>query len=315
MDSLILAINVVTPLFLLMTIGYILNRIKMVNENSLSVMNRLVFKLFLPTLMFYNVYRTDIKSAIQPGFIAFCVVAVLVMALILIAVIPLLEKDNRKRGVIIQGIFRSNFVLFGVPVATAILGENNLGITSVLIAIIVPMYNALAVVILEMYRGGNFTKEKIFTIIKGILTNPLVFSSVIGIAFLYFGVKMPKPIETTVSDIGRVATPLALIVLGATFKFSRISGNLVPLIITVAGKLIITPLVIIGVAVKIGFDAAAIVTLISMTASPTAVSSYTMAEEMGSDGELAGQVVVLTTAVSVVTVFLFVVVLSYLGLI
>jgi len=313
MDSFILAINVVIPLFLLMALGYILNITHMLDDKTLSVLNKLVFKVFLPALLFYNIYRTNLATAVQPDLILYASLAVIVMAAAMFILVPLLEKDNKKRGVIIQGIFRSNFVLFGIPVATAILGENNVGVTSVLIAIVVPLFNILAVITLEFFRGGSFTAKKILVMLKGVLTNPLILSSLVGIIFLWLGIKLPKPLETTVGDVSKLATPISLIVLGGTFKFRRVSGNIKQLAIMVVGKLIVYPCVVIFTALRLGFAGAAIVSLLSMTASPTAVSSYTMAEEMDSDGELAGQGVVLTTAFSIFTVFIFVLVLNEMG--
>ncbi len=313
MDSLILAINVVVPLFLLMALGYILNITKMLDDKTLSTLNKLVFKVFLPALLFYNVYRTDLATAIQGDLMLFSVTAVFVIAAAMFAVIPLLEKDNKKRGVIIQAIFRSNFVLFGIPVATAILGEDNIGGTSVLIAVIVPLFNILAVITLEYFRGGSIEGKKLLAMLKGVFTNPLIIGSFLGIIFLLLGIKLPKAIETTIGDVSKLATPLSLMVLGGTFRFRRISGNIKQLIIMIIGKLIVYPAVVILAALKMGFTGAAIVSLISMTASPTAVSSFTMAEEMDCDGELAGQGVVMTTALSIITVFAFVFVLNEMG--
>ncbi len=313
MDSLVLAINVVVPLFLLMALGYILNITKLLDDGTLATLNKLVFKIFLPALLFYNVYRTNIKTAINGRLMAFSVVAVLITAVAMFIIIPLLEKDNKKRGVIIQGIFRSNFVLFGVPVASAILGEDNIGGTSVLIAVVVPMFNIMAVITLEFFRGGTIGGKKILSMIKGVFTNPLIIASLVGLIFLWLDIKLPKALEVTVSDISKLATPLSLMVLGGTFRFRRISGNIKQLAIMVIGKLIVYPVIVIYAALKMGFTGAAIVSLISMTASPAAVSSFTMAEEMEADGELAGQGVVMTTALSIITVFAFVFVLNEMG--
>ena len=137
--------------------------------------------------------------------------------LLLFIIIPLLEKDNRKRGVIIQGIFRSNFVIFGVPVCEALFGQNATGVASMLIAVVVPLFNFLAVICLEIYRGGNINFKKI---IKGIITNPLIIASIIGLFFIYFKIKLPAPIEKTINDISKIATPLAFILLGSSFTFS-----------------------------------------------------------------------------------------------
>lgn len=174
MENMIISFNVVVPLFLNILLGYILKITKLWDEHTLKVMNKAVFKSFLPILLFYNVYNTDLKSGLNPKLMIFASSCVFIMFLLLCLLVPLFEKENKRRGVIIQGIFRSNFVLFGLPVAISLFGEEDIGIPSILIATIVPTYNFLAVITLEIFRGGKINIKKI---IKGIITNPLIISS------------------------------------------------------------------------------------------------------------------------------------------
>ncbi len=315
MESLVLASEVVFPLFMLIALGYFMSLFKICDEKTFNAINKLIFKVFLPVLLFYNVYKTDVADAINPSFMLFCVVAVFAVVAILFAIVPMIEKDNRCRGVLIQGIFRSNFVILGLPVTISILGEGNVGATAVMISVVVPLFNVLAVVSLEFFRGGRFDKEKLLNILKGIITNPLIISSSLGILIFVMNINIPEIIETGIKDISKIATPLALITLGGTFKFRKLSGNALRIFIVTLSKLVIVPALVIFVAVKLGFRGAPIVTLISMFASPTAVSSYTMAEQMDSDGDLAGQIVVCTTLFSIATIFGFVFVLKQLGLV
>ena len=149
MENLILSFNVVVPLFLNILLGYILKVAGLWDQHTLKVMNKAVFKSFLPILLFYNVYNTDLKSGLNPKLMIFASACVFLMFLVLCLVVPLFEKENKRRGVIIQGVFRSNFVLFGLPVAISLFGEENIGIPSILIATIVPTYNFLAVITLK----------------------------------------------------------------------------------------------------------------------------------------------------------------------
>ena len=314
MESLVLALEVVFPLLLLMVVGYAMNFFKLCDESNFEVLNRLVFKIFLPVLLFYNVYKTNIQDAINPPLMLFCILAVVAVVAVMFVFIPLIEKDNRKRGVMIQGIFRSNFVLFGLPVTISLLGEANVGVTSVLIAVVVPLFNVLAVVCLEFFRGGKFDTKKLLHIFKGIVTNPLIIASTLGVLCLVFNIKFPEFAMKGVSDISKIATPLALIVLGGTFKFKKISANLGRIILVTVFKLVVVPAAVIAIAASIGYRGAPIVTMLSMFASPTAVSSFTMAQQMDGDGELAGQIVVCTTVFSIITIFAFVVCLKSLNL-
>ena len=307
-----MAFKVVLPIMVYVTIGYILRLLKFFDEKSLKTVNNLVFKVFLPCLLFYNIYTTQIDKILDFDLIVYAVCFVSILFLLLMIFVPVFVKDNSKRGVIIQGVFRSNFVLFGMPVTISLMGEGNGGLTSIAIAFIVPLYNVLAVICLETFRKN---KINIFTVLKGIVKNPLIISSVLGILFLSFEIKLPVVLSDIVRDLSRVATPLALVGLGASFTFRSVKNNLGYLSAIVLMKLIVLPVTAISISAYVfGFRGAAIVTLISVFASPTAVSSFTMAQSMGGDSDLAAQTVVFTSVFSIITVFAVVAVTKFLGL-
>ncbi|MGL6106870.1 AEC family transporter [Romboutsia sp.] len=312
MQNLILSFNVVLPLFIIMSLGYFIKKLKMFNETTLATMNSITFKVFLPTLLFYNVYNTDFKTLFNPQLIIFTSISVLTIFGFLCILIPFIEKDNKKRGVIIQAIFRSNFVIFGIPVATSLFGENATGVASMLIAVIVPLFNILSVIILEVYRGGKIDTKKIF---KGVISNPLIIAAAFGLILIYLDIKLPSPIEKSVSDISKIATPLALILLGGSFKLSQFKKYGREIFIGVIGRLVIVPSVVIPLAIYYGFRDIELTCLLSVFASPTAVASFTMAQQMDGDSDLAGQIVVFTSGLCVLSVFLWIFILKELTLI
>ena len=312
MDCIILAFKVVFPILVYVTIGYIFKLIKLYDGKGIKVANDLVFKLFLPCLLFYNIYTTKIEKIFDINLIIYAVVSILILFVLLMLIVPHFIKDNSKCGVFIQGVFRSNFVLFGLPVTASILGENNAGLTSLAIAFVVPLYNVLAVICLESFRKS---KVNFLNILKGIAKNPLIISSFLGVLFLVLKIQLPDFLSNVVRDLSRVATPLALIGLGGSFTFSAVKGNITKLAVILSLKLIIVPVTAIAVsAYAFGFRGTAIVTLISVFASPTAVSSFTMAQSMGGDSDLAAQTVVFTSLFSILTVFAIVAVTKYSGL-
>ena len=310
MQNLVLSFNIIFPLFLLMVLGYFLKAVGMLDKTTLKKMNSIIFKAFLPCLIFYNVYTSEISDMFDKRLIIFSVASVVISFLVLIAVIPLIEKDNKKRGVIIQGIFRSNFVIFGIPLSVALYGDGIVGSAAVLIAIVVPVFNFLAVLSLEIFRGGRPDMVKI---LKGIVTNPLILSSLIGLLAMAVGLKLPSTLEKAIGDVSKITTPLALIVLGGSLDFGKIGGNAKQLGVSVIGRLVIVPCVFLPAAVYFGFRNAELAILLSLFASPTAVSSFTMAQQMGGDDELAGQIVVFNTTLCVITVFLWIFILKQIG--
>ncbi|MGM9533247.1 AEC family transporter [Intestinibacter sp.] len=312
MENLILSFNVVAPLFFMMVLGYFLKYIKMYDQHTLDIMNKVVFKVFLPVLLFYNVYTTDLGEAFDIKLILYAASGVIILFLLLLLIVPRLEKENPKRGVLIQGVFRSNFVIFGIPVATSIYGEGNVGTTAMLIATIVPLFNVLAVISLEIFRDSQINIKKIA---KGVITNPLIIGAVIGIIFLLIGIQLPTSVLSTVKDVSKMATPLGLILLGASFSFSDIKKYLNETIIIVIVKLIIVPAIMIPLSVFLGFRGIALLTLTIIYGAPTGVSTFQMAKQMDGDSDLAAQLIVFTSFFCIITMFIWIYILKSMALI
>ncbi len=311
MNNFMVSFNVVFPIFLLMAVGYFITHINLIDEPCTKKMNAVVFKLLLPMMIFKNVYESNISDVFNKKLIVFSVVGVLAVIAVLYALVPLFEKDNLKRGVIIQAMFRSNFVIFGVPVTEALCGSGVTGSASVLIAIVVPLFNFFAVVTLEVFGGGKPDFKKIF---KGIITNPLIVSSALGLIVLFSGIRFPAVIETSIADIAKITTPLALIMLGASINFGAIGANMWRLAIGVCTKLIIIPAIFIPLAVfGFGFTGNDLAILLAVFATPPAVSSFTMAQQMNADSDLAGLLVMFGTVLCLITMFMWIFIVKQAG--
>ncbi len=310
-NNIIIALNAVIPIFLLIAAGFIVRLQKMFTESELNKLNGFVFKLFFPFLMFFNVYSSDISSGINPRLVIFGVCSVFVIYAFGFAVAFIFEKTRRSRGAIIQAIYRSNYVLMGIPIVTNICGAEGSGTAAVMAAIVVPIYNVLAVITLEVFRGGRAKPSKV---ISEILKNPLIIGAVFGILFVRFNIKLPKSVLQCVSSLSSAATPLALIVLGAKFDFSKVKSCGKNMIICTLSKLVISPAIVMSAAAILGFRGTEFVVMLIASAAPCAVSSYTMAQQMDSDAELAGGCVILTSALSVLTLFLWIVFFKHLGM-
>lgn len=303
------ALRVVTPLFLTMALGYLLRRLKWVSDKTLDELNKLVFNVFLPLLLFYNVTKANFKAngaGFGPLFL-FAGLGILAVFVVAAMIVPLLETDRARRASLVQGIFRSNFVLFGIPITRAIMGEEAVVVPSLLAAITIPLFNILAVGILEYYRGGRMDVARL---LKGIAKNPLILGTLAGLLFVGLGWQLPSAVEPVIADLSQVATPLALLVLGGSFTFRSVGKSIKPLTVGLIGRLIVVPLLALSCAVALGFRGVELVALMALFASPSAVSSFTMAKQMEADYELAGQLVVLSSAFSVITIFICTYILS-----
>ena len=310
MDSLFISLNAVVPLFLMMAVGYVIRLTGLMNDISTRQVNRCIFKVFLPLMLFINIYDAGDGATLRSDLLFFAVAGVLIEFLVSLVLVLLTEQDNSRRGVMLQGMFRSNFVLFGIPIAMSLFGDSAAGTASLLIAIVIPMFNALAVLALEMFNGQ---RPNLWGVLFGIATNPLIIASLLGIAFNHFGWYLPGLLHDTMSTLGVIATPLAFVVLGASMNFSETGRCMRPLLITLLMKLIIYPAAFVGAAILMGFRGANLAVLLTVFGSPIAVSSFTMAQQMGGDDQLAGQLVIFSSILSIGTMFLYIWGLNYFG--
>lgn len=323
-ENLAISVNAVLPLIICMAAGYLFRRTKLVDEGFCRKCNTFCFKTFLPLMIFMNVYNSDLESAVQPGAFLFAAAAVLVIFAAAFLIIPRIVKKGSvdsagspvsaasRQAVLIQCIFRSNFVIFGYQVVANVYGAGEAAVASVMAAIVVPLYNVLAVITLEYFTNS---KNGLRPVILGIIKNPLIIGAVAALLFKLSGLTLPAPLHTGLSDMAGMATPLALVVLGGTFHFDALRRNAGALAIGTLGKIVVSPLVMVPIAAAFGFRDANLLSLVIVFASPAAVNSYTMAAAYGHDPELAGQLVVVTSVLSMVSVFGWIFLLRTLGLI
>ena len=277
-----IAVEAVMPIFLLILLGMASRNLHIMSDTELNHANKAIFQVMFPIMMFYNIYSVDFSGVILAGYIAL-----------------LTEKQNYSRGALIQAVYRGNFVLMGIPIMNNLMGDEAMGLTTVMVAIIVPIYNVLAVITLEVFRGGTL---KPGVIVKRIVTNPLIFGAVAGIIAAVLGVKLPVILSKPMGQIASSASVVALMVMGASFRFSSIKENLKNLILGVTGKLIVSPGLALGAGYLLGLRGRPLALLIIMFGAPCAVSGYTMAQQMDSNGELAAGCLIFTSLLSCITI-------------
>jgi len=240
-------------------------------------------------------------------------ISIVVIITISIFIVPFFEKERKKQGSMIQGIYRSNFVILGIPLTSHIAGEKASATAAILIMVVIPLYNFFAVVILSIYGGQN--KIKLKEISLQVIKNPMIIASLSGILISVTGINFPIFIDKAVVDLSKLGGVLPMFLLGADLDFSSVSSNTKDLIVTLSAKLLIVPLIFLSLAILLGFSPEKIVALIAMYCAPIAVSSAIMAQQMGCDSELSTQLVVFSTVISCFTIFMWVFSLSLLKLI
>ncbi|MGL4485238.1 MAG: AEC family transporter [Anaerovoracaceae bacterium] len=312
MNSLTLAFSAVFPLLIMLSVGLTLRLLGIIKEKMIEPINALCFKVFLPFLLFYNIYKSDIGSDFSVKMTLFTIIAFLLLVTFLILFIPRVVRKPQRRGVMVQGIFRSNFILYGIPIAVSIYGDRGAAIAAILIGVIVPTFNFLAVFTLEFFSKDGI---KIRDLSLSLIKNPLIISAIMAFTFIAFKIELPQAFETVVADISEIATPLALITLGAAIRFRNAKKNWRAILMASAGKLLIVPTIFLSIAIGIGFRNAELIVLFAVFASPTSVSSFPMAQHMQGDSALAGEIVAFTSVVSLLTIFIGILILKSIAVI
>ncbi len=313
--DLIFSANVVVPIFLTIMLGYALTRIKLWDAHFLKIANEVCFKCLLPVLLFYNVATANIFEVFNGKLILYVCICACLLCALLFLVIPLFVKDPKRRGVMIQGTFRSNFLLFGVPLGLSIGGAEGAVLAAVVASFYVPVINMLSVI--SLYAFSDAPNKSLKSAILGILKNPLIIGGVSGLIFSlirnYIGFEIPTMIDSTLSNIKATATPIAFLVLGGDLKFGNMLRNVKFSIFSVLGKIILIPAVMLTVSALIGFNKLEMAILIAVFATPNAVSSYAMARNYEADYELAGEIITLGTLLSILSMFIFITIARSLG--
>jgi predicted permease len=313
-DNFIFSLSSALPIFLVMAIGYGLKMKGIITDEFVKKANAIVFYVALPVKLFSDVFYSPLDAFADYRFIAFVVVGTLITIVVAWGVGYLAIKDRRQLGAFVQGAYRGNFLYIGLSLMENVMGR--IGAKAPLaIALIVPLYNVSAVVILSVLSGSRETKIDYKGILKGILTNPMIIAVVLGMLGSTLNVELPIILERTVGYFEVLATPLALLTIGGSFKLGKLSKNLGPALIASFLKLILFPAIAVYTAVKMGFSSEDTMLLYIVFGVPTATISYVMTVVMKGDSDLASNIIMTTTLLANLSMTLFVFVMKSLGII
>jgi len=309
-QDLLFSINAVFPLLVMMGVGYGARRLHWVDEDTARKINGCVFRIFLPCMLYMNLMDADRGIPVDVRTLAFAFAGTTAVFLLMFLLAPRLCRRKEARGVLIQGIARSNYAIFGIPLVLSMYPGGDISVAVMMVVVVVPVFNILSTVALMLHGQERGSPARI---LRGILLNPLILSTALGFLFWRLELRLPEMLDASLRSISRMTTPLSLFVLGASLDFRRVKTSAAMLAMSVAARLVLVPLAALTAAVLMGIRGVSLATLIAVFASPTAVSSYPMAQQMGGDEAFAAGQVVFTTAFSTATVFLWVLAFKSLG--
>lgn len=314
MENLIFSLNATVPVFLMMLLGLLFRRIGWIDEVFASKMNKFVFMVPLPLLVFEDLATVDFAEAWDTKFVLFCF-CVTVLSIGIAAAVSCLWRDKSIQGEFIQASYRSSAALLGIAFIQNIYG--NAGMAPLMIIGSVPLYNVMAVVVLSFFQpeSKGLDREVLKKTLKGIVTNPIIIGIAAGLLWSALKIPMPHIMEKTVSSLAAVASPMGLMAMGATFDISKAFAKLKPAVTAAFIKLVGFGLVFLPAAVRLGFRQEELVAILVMLGSATTVSCFVMAKNMGHEGVLTSSVVMLTTMFSAFTLTGWLYILRSMGLI
>lgn len=328
------AVNAIAPVIALILLGYCLKRVGFLSASFAKTANQLVFYVAIPAMLFINIYDIEGLAGINWNIAVYSVSAALIIFLLGLVTSMLVTGDPLRRGVVLQCTFRSNFAIIGLPMANALGGASAVAVAAIISAISIPVFNVLAVISLTMFLEKGAGSGKVKTVLRNVMKNPLILGVFAGLAALVlrelqlhmfgrvvFSLKRDlKLAYTTINYLKSMTTPLALLVLGVQFEFSAMKGMGKEIVAGTVWRTVLAPLIGIGGAILVSSHTEFLScgpseypALIALFGSPVAVSSAVMADSMGNDKQLAAQLVVWTSLVSIVTVFLMACLLMYYG--
>lgn len=313
MENLIFSLNATVPVFAMIILGMLFKKIGIIDDVFASRMNKFVFLIPLPVLLFKDLATLDFNTIWDTKFVLFCFF-ITILCILIVTLLSFLLKNKQNQGEFIQASYRSSAALLGIALIQNVYGKATMA--PLMIIGSVPLYNIMAVVVLSFFspERKGLSKEVWLKTIKGILTNPILIGIVVGILWSLLHLPMPTMLDKTVISIGNVATPLGLMAMGATFNYKEALGDLKPALCASFIKLFGFCAMFLPLAIYLGFQGEQLIAILVMLGSATTVSCFVMAKNMGHTGILTSTVVMLTTIFSGFSITMWLYILKGMGL-
>ena len=311
MDNFIYSLNATLPIFLMILLGKVLIKLKIIDLPFTKVVDRFVFVVALPVLLFKDLTANDLSKDFNGGYVLFCFVVTLVSISAIWFFTSIFMKNKEEQGAFIQASYRSSAAILGLAFINNM--YDSTGLAPLMILGAVPLFNIFAVVILTLKGDNNGQKPDVKTTVINILKNPILLGILISLPFAFFHVQFPAFVDKALTSIGNTATPLALISIGATFEGRKAIQKLKPTLIASGIKLLLLPAKKKKKKMYFGYHNQELMAILIMLGSPTTVSCYIMAKNTKNDALLTSSVIVLTTLLSSVTLTGWIFLLRSLG--
>lgn len=314
-SNLSFSLNATMPVFLTMCVGFFLHAVHLVDDAFADKLNNFVFKVGLPVLLFQNLAEADFFSVWDTRYVLFCFFATFLSIGLVSLAGKALVKDVPARGEFIQASYRSSAALLGAAYIENM--YHTAGMAPLMIIGAVPLYNIAAVTVLsvtsEDNAGGKADRAMIGKTAKKVLTNPIIDGILVGLVWSLLRIPLPSVPAKVVSNIAQTASPLGLVAMGASIDVKKIRGVLGPSLAAVFFKLVGLCALFLPAAIAMGFRTQKLTAILVMLGSPSTVTCFVMAKNMGHEGSLSSNAVMISTIASSFTLTLWIWLVRSLG--
>lgn len=312
MDNLLLCFHAIMPLLLLILLGYFLKQIQFIPKAGFDAIDKLCFKIFVPVMLFNNVYTADFDTALNVPAIIFLELAIVGTFLVAFFLTPRLIPGNKENiATVVHAVCHGNLAVLGIPLITNLFGESGMVVYSILLASTSPIINPLMVYEHIYFQGDKIKPGRL---ILNVLKSPFLVGTLSGLACKLLGIEFPTFLRTAITNVKSIASPLCLIALGGSFAFGSIKGMVGPVVHSVLAKCVWIPMVVLGIAVLLGFRGIVLASLMVIFCCPSAAATYSFCTGYCGNPQLASQIVVYSTAFSILSMFLWLFSFLQLGL-
>ena len=300
MENLIFSLNIVMPIFILILLGCLIARFGFLTETFFAGAAKLVFYIALPAALFSDVAGSDVSEVFHLRFAVYVVAATVGVALLAWVLARILLREPARIGAAVHGAFRGNFAYVGIPIIHNILNTDTIRSGIMVITFVLPMYNVLAILVLSLCSPAKQRPSALQMALK-IIRNPMIIAILAGLPFSAFRIPLPQVAGTAIDYLGQLATPLALLMIGATLKPETFRSKPFDILLSSLIKTVLAPLLTVSIALLLGFSGEELVTIFVLFSVPTAANCYVMTKEMGGDAEAAAGIVMVTALLGVFT--------------
>ena len=300
MENLVFCLNATIPIFLTMLLGILFRHIGLFDEAFTAKLNRFVFLIALPALLFSDLSGVPFQQVWDGRFVFFCF-SVTLLSILIACLLSLVCCERSCRSEFVQASYRSSAAILGIALIQNLYGND--GMAPLMIVSSVPLYNIMAVVVLTLLKPEPqpLTADTVRQTVLGILKNPILLGIAAGLLWSLFGIPQPHIMQLTVKNLAALATPLGLMVMGASFDIKKVGTKLCPVLLAGAVKLLLFCALFLPLAVHMGFHHDKLIAILVMLGSSTTVSCYIMARNMGHEGSLTSGAIMFTTFFSAFT--------------